>query len=114
MVLIEPGSVEEVVLGKRRGRSVNPFDSQKSKSRGGSRSGGGSNKMLQQLQGLQQEMLEAQGVREVGSPNEVSAGTVVIRAHGAPAGTAEEFKRRGVSVVDATCPKVVLVSMFDS
>ena len=52
--------VEEVVLGKRRGRSVNPFDSQKSKSRGGSRSGGGSNKMLQQLQGLQQEMLEAQ------------------------------------------------------
>ncbi len=52
------------------------------------------------------EMLEAQGVREAGSPDEVSAGTVVIRAHGAPAGTAEGLERRGVSVVDATCPKV--------
>lgn len=47
-------------MGKRRGRSVNPFDSRKSKSRSGSQSAGGSKKMLQQLQGLQQEMLEAQ------------------------------------------------------
>jgi len=47
-------------LAKRRGRSINPFDSKKSLSRGGSGSGGGSKKMLQQLQGLQQEMLNAQ------------------------------------------------------
>ena len=47
-------------MAKRRGRSVNPFDSKKSLSKGGSRSGGGSKQMLQQLQGLQQEMLEAQ------------------------------------------------------
>lgn len=47
-------------MAKRRGRSINPFDSKKSLSRGGSGSGGGSKKMLQQLQGLQQEMLNAQ------------------------------------------------------
>jgi len=47
-------------LAKRRGRSVNPFDSKKTLSKSGSKSGGGSKKMLQQLQGLQQEMLDAQ------------------------------------------------------
>lgn len=47
-------------MAKRRGKSVNPFDSKKSLSKRGSRSGGGSSGMLQQLQGLQQEMLEAQ------------------------------------------------------
>ena len=48
------------MLAKRQGRSVNPFDSKKTISRGGSKSGGGSKKMLQQLQSLQQEMLDAQ------------------------------------------------------
>lgn len=47
-------------MAKRRGRSVNPFDSKKTLSKSGSKSGGGSKKMLQQLQGLQQEMLDAQ------------------------------------------------------
>lgn len=45
-------------MAKRRGRSINPFDSKKSVSRGGS--SGGPKKMLQQLQGLQQDMLDAQ------------------------------------------------------
>ncbi|MGD2165784.1 MAG: YbaB/EbfC family nucleoid-associated protein [Anaerolineae bacterium] len=47
-------------MTKRRGKSVNPFDSGKSISRGRSRSGGGPKGMLQQLQGIQHEMLEAQ------------------------------------------------------
>ncbi|MFW6136205.1 MAG: YbaB/EbfC family nucleoid-associated protein [Chloroflexota bacterium] len=47
-------------MSKRRGKSVNPFDSRKTISRGGSGSAGGSKQMLQQLQGLQQEMLAAQ------------------------------------------------------
>ena len=47
-------------MAKRRGRSVNPFDSKKSLSKGGSKSGGGSKGMLEQLEGLQREMLEAQ------------------------------------------------------
>ena len=47
-------------MGKRRGKSVSPFDSGKGKSISRSRSSGGQKKMLEQLQGLQQEMLEAQ------------------------------------------------------
>lgn len=47
-------------MAKRRSRTVNPFDSRKSISKGGSKSAGGSKKVLQQLQSLQQEMLEAQ------------------------------------------------------
>jgi len=47
-------------LGKRRGKSVSPFESGKGKSISRSRPGGGPQKMLEQLQGLQQEMLEAQ------------------------------------------------------
>ena len=48
----------EAFLAKRRGRSVNPFESKKSVSRG--TSGAGSRRMLEQLQGLQEEMLDAQ------------------------------------------------------
>lgn len=47
-------------MSKRRGKSVNPFDSRKTISRGGSGSARGSKQMLQQLEGLQQEMLEVQ------------------------------------------------------
>ena len=52
--------LREEDVAKRRGRSVNPFDSKKTLSKRGSGSGGGSKDMLEQLQGLQQEMLDAQ------------------------------------------------------
>ena len=52
------------------------------------------------------EMLKAKGVRSINTPEEISKGTVVIRAHGAPKGTVEAFEKRGIRVVDATCPKV--------
>ncbi len=52
------------------------------------------------------EMLADRGVRPIKTPEEITEGTVVIRAHGAPSGTLESFRRRGIRVVDATCPKV--------
>jgi 4-hydroxy-3-methylbut-2-en-1-yl diphosphate reductase len=52
------------------------------------------------------EMLKRKGVRSITSPEEILDGTVVIRAHGAPKGTVEGLEKRGVRVVDATCPKV--------
>ena len=52
------------------------------------------------------EMLRSKGVRSINTPDEILEGTVVIRAHGAPKGTVEAFEKRGVRVVDATCPKV--------
>lgn len=49
----------------------------------------------------------AKGIATVKSPEEIPAGaTVVIRAHGIAKAIREELQARGVSVVDATCPKV--------
>lgn len=47
------------------------------------------------------------GVITVEAPEEIPAGaTVVIRAHGVTKEVEEALTRRGVQVVDATCPKV--------
>ncbi len=52
------------------------------------------------------ERLQGQGLEVIDDPDEVDAGTVVIRSHGAPSQVIESLKARGVTVVDATCPLV--------
>jgi 4-hydroxy-3-methylbut-2-en-1-yl diphosphate reductase len=48
-----------------------------------------------------------QGVSQVDDPRGLAPGaTVVIRAHGIPKTIEQALKNRGVSLVDATCPKV--------
>jgi 4-hydroxy-3-methylbut-2-enyl diphosphate reductase len=37
---------------------------------------------------------------------DISEGTVVIRSHGAPKGVIDEAEKKGLTVVDATCPLV--------
>ncbi len=53
------------------------------------------------------ERLAARGVRTVAGLEEVPGEQVVIRAHGAPPAVYEEAARRGLRVVDATCPFVL-------
>lgn len=55
-----------------------------------------------------QEVLRLQkmGIKMAQSLDEVPGGTVVIRSHGAPKGVIEEAEKRGLKVVDATCPLV--------
>jgi len=50
--------------------------------------------------------LEGLGVRTVTDANNVDSGTVILRSHGVQKEIEAEFKERGVSVVDATCPLV--------
>lgn len=51
--------------------------------------------------------LAAQGLQVVDSPEEVPDGAaVIIRSHGESRTVHEEFARRGVEVLDATCPNV--------
>lgn len=50
--------------------------------------------------------LAEMGVRVAEGPAEVSGGTVVIRAHGAPPSTYGALAAQGIQVVDATCPFV--------
>ncbi|ACS80820.1 4-hydroxy-3-methylbut-2-enyl diphosphate reductase [Maridesulfovibrio salexigens] len=53
------------------------------------------------------EDYEKQGVFTAKTPDEVPDGAyVVIRAHGIPKAVEEDLRKRGVNVIDATCPKV--------
>ena len=50
---------------------------------------------------------EDMGVRVIGAPAEATAGsTVIIRSHGVTRAVYEDLERRGVEIVDATCPFV--------
>ncbi len=51
--------------------------------------------------------LEAEGLAVVSSLDEIpSGGTLVVRSHGLPNSVLQEAERRGISIVDATCPFV--------
>lgn len=52
------------------------------------------------------ERLEGLGVRVVVGPEAVTAGVVAIPSHGAPPEVIAELERRGIEVVDTTCPMV--------
>ena len=52
------------------------------------------------------ERLKAQGVGTVDALAEMDKGTVIIRSHGVGPEIYEEAERRGLKLVDATCPHV--------
>jgi 4-hydroxy-3-methylbut-2-enyl diphosphate reductase len=50
--------------------------------------------------------LEEEGLRVVQGADEIERGTLVVRSHGLPERVLDEVARRGVAIVDATCPFV--------
>ncbi len=50
--------------------------------------------------------LEERGVRTVTEPEEIKAGTVILRSHGVKREIEAGLKERGIKIVDATCPLV--------
>lgn len=50
--------------------------------------------------------LETRGIRALSSLTEVTGGTVILRTHGVEPEALTEAKKRGLNVVDATCPFV--------
>jgi len=50
--------------------------------------------------------LLGRGVEIISDPEEVEGRAVVITAHGSPPFTLEELARRGIEIIDATCPVV--------
>lgn len=50
--------------------------------------------------------LQNMGIKMAESLEEIPNGTVVIRSHGAPKGVIKAAQKRGLEVVDATCPLV--------
>lgn len=56
------------------------------------------------------ENLARHGVLEIGSLDELPrGGTLIIRSHGAPKSLYDETVRRGITVIDATCPYVAKI-----
>jgi 4-hydroxy-3-methylbut-2-enyl diphosphate reductase len=52
------------------------------------------------------ERLERKGVRVVGSAEEISCGKAIVRSHGVTRSDRATLERKGVTIVDATCPFV--------
>jgi (E)-4-hydroxy-3-methyl-but-2-enyl pyrophosphate reductase len=50
--------------------------------------------------------LEKRGLRVAKTISEIGRGTVVIRCHGVSPGIIEEARKKGIQVIDATCPFV--------
>ena len=58
------------------------------------------------------ELLESKGIKTINSLDEIDkldSGTIVIRAHGIPPDEKDRIKRKGLNILDATCPKVAKV-----
>lgn len=53
------------------------------------------------------EFLRINGVAAITDWQEIETGTIIIRAHGMPAGSIEAMQKKGLDTVDATCPHVV-------
>ncbi|MBN1810048.1 MAG: 4-hydroxy-3-methylbut-2-enyl diphosphate reductase [Planctomycetes bacterium] len=52
------------------------------------------------------EMLKRQGIDVINDPSEAADRRVVLRAHGIAVEELENFRRQGLEIIDATCPKV--------
>jgi 4-hydroxy-3-methylbut-2-enyl diphosphate reductase len=52
--------------------------------------------------------LEEGGIVAVDDMSEVRSGTVVVRTHGVPPDVIDDARRRGLRIVDATCPFVTI------
>jgi 4-hydroxy-3-methylbut-2-enyl diphosphate reductase len=50
--------------------------------------------------------MEQLGVRTVGDVEEIDAGTIIFSAHGVPPSFHDQARRRGIAVLDTTCPFV--------
>jgi 4-hydroxy-3-methylbut-2-enyl diphosphate reductase len=53
-----------------------------------------------------EELSKRRGVRPVKSLDQITGGTLVVRSHGLPPQILDEARRRGLTIVDATCPHV--------
>jgi len=53
--------------------------------------------------------LESKGLRNAASVDDVERGTLFVRAHGLPVEVFEKAAKRGLEVIDATCPMVTKI-----
>ena len=54
-------------------------------------------------------LLETKGIKAIDDAAGLTAGRIIIRAHGIPPHEREALRNSGLKVIDATCPKVTRV-----
>ncbi|MBV8489618.1 MAG: 4-hydroxy-3-methylbut-2-enyl diphosphate reductase [Candidatus Eremiobacteraeota bacterium] len=55
------------------------------------------------------ESLESRGLRNAHSVDDVDSGSLFVRAHGLPVEVFETAKKKGLEIIDATCPMVTKI-----
>ena len=60
------------------------------------------------------EILAKKGVTILDDPSAAESGTVIIRAHGVPPETKQALVDAGLTIIDATCPRVIKVQTIIS
>jgi (E)-4-hydroxy-3-methyl-but-2-enyl pyrophosphate reductase len=55
------------------------------------------------------ESLQSRGLQNAASVDEVDAGALFVRAHGLPVEVFDKAERKGLEVIDATCPMVTKI-----
>jgi (E)-4-hydroxy-3-methyl-but-2-enyl pyrophosphate reductase len=55
------------------------------------------------------ESLASRGLRNAGSVDDVDAGALFVRAHGLPVDVFEKAQKKGLEIIDATCPMVTKI-----
>ncbi|MBU4389467.1 MAG: 4-hydroxy-3-methylbut-2-enyl diphosphate reductase, partial [Proteobacteria bacterium] len=55
------------------------------------------------------DLLKEKGISVIDDIPDHGSGTVLIRAHGVPPQAKEKLKKAGFTIIDATCPRVIMV-----
>lgn len=58
------------------------------------------------------KLLASKGISQVDSIDEINEGTVIIRAHGISPQEQARLESKGITIIDATCPRVSQVQAF--
>ncbi|MBM4307061.1 MAG: 4-hydroxy-3-methylbut-2-enyl diphosphate reductase [Deltaproteobacteria bacterium] len=58
------------------------------------------------------EYLEQQGIRVKNKVGQITRGTVILRSHGVSSGDLEKVRKKGLKIIDATCPIVKKAHFF--
>lgn len=58
------------------------------------------------------KLLASKGISQVNAIEQITEGTVIIRAHGISPQEKSQLESKGVTIIDATCPRVAQVQAF--
>ena len=58
------------------------------------------------------KLLASKGISQIDSIDDINGGTVIIRAHGISPQEKDRLESKGITIIDATCPRVSQVQAF--